>query len=124
MGQHFEHLVEYTLAMCRECRHGVLPSQIKSHVQRSHHVKHKEAELIADEVRNWAGLSEYASELNVPSQFVKPIQQLPVYQDRKMCQLGPNRCRQIFQSERVMKNHWRDIHGWSPAEKGRRPTGV
>ncbi|KAJ4405824.1 hypothetical protein N0V91_004933 [Didymella pomorum] len=76
-SQHFEHLAEYALAVCRECRHGVLLSQIKSHVQRSHHVIRKEAELIADEVRNWAGLSEYASELNVPSQVIEPIQQLP-----------------------------------------------
>jgi hypothetical protein len=123
-SQHFEHLAEYALAVCRECRHGVLPSQIKSHVQRSHHVKRKEAELIADEVRSWAGLSEYASELNVPSQVIEPIQQLPVYQDGKMCRLDPDRCRQIFRSERVMKNHWRDIHGWSPAEKGGRPNRV
>ncbi|KAL1643247.1 hypothetical protein SLS61_009346 [Didymella pomorum] len=123
-SQHFEHLAEYALAVCRECRHGVLLSQIKSHVQRSHHVIRKEAELIADEVRNWAGLSEYASELNVPSQVIEPIQQLPVYQDGKMCRLDPDRCRQIFRSERVMKNHWRDIHGWSPAEKGGRPTQV
>lgn len=123
-SQHFEHLAEYALAVCRECRHGVLPSQIKSHVQRSHHVKRKEAELIADEVWNWAGLSKYASELNVPNQVIKPIQQLPVYQDGKMCQLDPDRCRQIFRSERVMKNHWRDIHRWSPAEKGGRPTRV
>jgi len=55
-GERFEHVVEYALAVCKECRHGVLPSQIKSHVQRSHHVKRKEAELIADEVRSWAGL--------------------------------------------------------------------
>ena len=123
-SQHFEHLAKYALAVCRECRHGVLPSQIKGHVQRNHHVKRKEAELIADEVRNWAGLIEYASELNVPSQVIEPIQQLPVYQDGKMCRLDPDRCRQIFRSERVMKNHWRDIHGWSPAEKGGRPTRV
>ena len=66
-GEHFEHLVEYALAVCRECRHGILPSQIKSHVQRSHHVTRKKAELIVDEVRSWAGLIEYASEVEVPS---------------------------------------------------------
>jgi hypothetical protein len=49
-GEHFEHLVEYALAVCKECRHGVLPSQIKSYVQRSYHAKRKKAELIADEV--------------------------------------------------------------------------
>ena len=71
--------------MCKECRHGVLPSQIKSHVQRSHHVKRREAELIADNVRSWPGLIEYASELEVPSQVIKPIHELPVYEDGLMC---------------------------------------
>ncbi|KAG9193950.1 hypothetical protein G6011_03985 [Alternaria panax] len=123
-GEHFEHLVEYALAVCKECRHGVLPSQIKSHVQRSHHAKRKKAELIADEVSSWAGLIEYASELEVPSQVIKPIHQLPVYEDGLMCRLAPDYCRQIFRSERVIKKHWRDAHEWSPAGKGGRPTQV
>jgi hypothetical protein len=72
-GKHFKHVAGYALAVCKEYRHGVLPSQIKSHVQRSHHIKRKEAELIADEVRSWAGLIEYANELEVPSQVIKPI---------------------------------------------------
>jgi hypothetical protein len=123
-GKHFEYLVRYALAVCKECRHGVLPSQIKSHVQRSHQTKRKEAELIADEVRSWAGLIEYANELEVPSQVIEPIHQLPVYKDGLMCRLDPDRCRQILRSERVMRNHWREAHEWSPAENGGRPTRI
>ena len=55
-GQHFEHLTEYALAVCRECQHGVLPSHVRSHVQRAHLAKRKQAEAIAEEVGNWAGL--------------------------------------------------------------------
>ncbi|KAJ4398868.1 hypothetical protein N0V91_009870 [Didymella pomorum] len=123
-GECFEHLVEYALAVCKECGHGVLPGQVKSHVQRAHPAKRKQAELIADEVSSWAGLVEFASELEVPSQVVEPIQQLPVYADGLSCQLDPSRCRQIFRSERVMKNHWRDAHDWSVAGKSGRPTRV
>jgi hypothetical protein len=123
-SQHFEHLAEYALAVCRECRHGVLPSQIKSHVQRSHRVKRKEAELIADEVRNWAGLIEYASELEVPDQVIEPIYQLPVYEDGLVCRLDPGRCRQIFHSTEGIRKHWQKIHDWPPAGKGGRPTRV
>ena len=71
--------------MCKECRHGVLPSQIKNHVQRAHPAKRKQAKEIAEDVGNWAGLIQYASELGVPSQVIKPIQQLPVYKDGLMC---------------------------------------
>jgi hypothetical protein len=69
-GEYFVHLVEYALAVCTECRHGVLPSQVKSHLQRAHRVKSKQAELVADEVSGWAGLIEYASELEVPSEVI------------------------------------------------------
>ena len=120
-GGYFEHLVEYALAVCKECRHGVLPSQIKNHVQRAHPAKRKQAKEIAEDVGNWAGLIQYASELEVPSQVIKPIQQLPVYKDGLMCRLAPDHCRQIFRSVSVMKKHWRVAHEWSPAGKGGRP---
>jgi hypothetical protein len=45
-------LVEYALAVCRECQHGVLPSHIKSHVQQAHPAKQKQAKAIAEEVGN------------------------------------------------------------------------
>jgi hypothetical protein len=47
---YFKHLVEYALLVCRECRHGVLPSQVKSYLQRAYRVKRKQAEVVADEV--------------------------------------------------------------------------
>jgi hypothetical protein len=65
-GRYFEHLTAYALAVCKECRHGVLPSQVKSHLQRAHRVSRRQAESIAEDVASWAGLIEYASELEVP----------------------------------------------------------
>ncbi|KAI2479398.1 DUF3505 multi-domain protein [Pyrenophora tritici-repentis] len=121
-GQHFAHLVEYALAVCRECQHGVLPSHIKSHVQRAHPAKRKQAKAIAEEVGNWAGLIQYAGELEVPSQVIKPIHQLPVYKDGLMCQVDPNHCRRIFRKPEGIRKHWRDVHSWSAAGKGGHPT--
>ncbi|KAI2475472.1 DUF3505 multi-domain protein [Pyrenophora tritici-repentis] len=121
-GQHFAHLVEYALAVCRECQHGVLPSHIKSHVQRAHPAKRKQAKAIAEEVGNWAGLIQYAGELEVPSQVIKPIHQLPVYKDGLMRQVDPNHCRRIFRKPEGIRKHWRDVHSWSAAGKGGHPT--
>jgi hypothetical protein len=123
-GKYFEHLVEYALAVCKECRHGVLSSQVKSHLQRAHRVSRKQAESIAEDVGSWPGLIEYASELEVPGQVIQPVRRLPVYADGSMCRIDPDYCRQIFRSERVMKNHWREVHDWSPAEKRGRPSRV
>ncbi|KAF2870920.1 hypothetical protein BDV95DRAFT_495638 [Massariosphaeria phaeospora] len=65
--QYFEHLAAYSIAICKECRHSVLPRHIKSHLQRAHKVKQKQAKDIAKRVRSWLGLVEYASEIRVPS---------------------------------------------------------
>jgi hypothetical protein len=71
--QYFEHLAEYSIAICKESRHGVLPSHIKSHLQRAHKVKHTRAEDIAERVRSWLGTIEYTSEIQVPSPVIPPI---------------------------------------------------
>ena len=120
----FTHSVEFALAICKQCRHGVLPSQIASHLQRAHSVQRKQAALIAEEVSSWAGLIRYSSEIEVPNQVIEPMHQLPIYTDGLMCQIDPDYCRQIFRSERVMKNHWREVHNWSPGKRGGRPSQV
>ena len=48
-GEYFEHLAEYALAVCRKCKHGVLPSQVKSHLQRAHRVKLSDNSTVEDE---------------------------------------------------------------------------
>jgi hypothetical protein len=122
--QYFEHLAEYSIAICKRCRHGVLPSHVKSHLQRAHKVKHKQAEEIADGVYTWFGLIEYASELQEPSQVVPPISQLPVYSDGLVCQLDTAHCSKVLRSVEAMKKHWREVHSWSVASKGGRPSKV
>ena len=122
MAAYFDHLQAYLLAVCKECRHGVLPSHIESHLARAHKVHRKEAGLVADQVSSWTGLVQYASDVQVPDIVVEPISQLPVYTDGLLCRVDPRRCRQVFRSARVMKNHWRKAHDWSPAARGGRPS--
>ena len=120
----FDHLAEHALAICKECRHGVLPSQIKNHLQRVHRMDSKQAESAAEKVGSRAGLIQYASELEMPSQVVAPMPQLPVYPDGLKCRLDPDQCRQIFRSSEAMRKHWRRVHDWLPASKGGRPSQV
>jgi hypothetical protein len=108
--QYFEPLAEYSIAICKECRHGVLPSHIKSHLQRAHKVNHKQAEDIAERVRSWSGLIKYASELQAPSEVIPPISQLPIYPDGVLCQLDAAYCCKVFRSIDVIKKHWREVH--------------
>jgi hypothetical protein len=48
--QYFEYLAEYSIAICKEYRHGVLPSHIESLLQRIHRVKQQQAHIIAEKV--------------------------------------------------------------------------
>jgi hypothetical protein len=116
--QYFEHLAEYSIAICKECRHGMLPNHIKSHLQRAHKVKYKWAEDMAARVRSWPGTIEYTSEIQVPSQVIPLISQLPVYSDGLLCQLDSTRCGKVLRSVEAMKKHWRELHSWSVASKG------
>jgi hypothetical protein len=83
--QYFEHVAQYSIAACRECRYAVWPDQIKSYLQGQHKVSCKEAEAVEEQVRNWAGLIQYPSELEVPGSVPRPALQLPVYSDGMLC---------------------------------------
>ncbi|KAF2818027.1 hypothetical protein CC86DRAFT_414286, partial [Ophiobolus disseminans] len=76
--QYFEHIAEYGVAACRECRYAVWPEQIEGHLQEQHKTSRKEAEVVGQHVRSWAGLVQYPSELEVPGGIPKPVPQLPV----------------------------------------------
>ncbi|OAL42729.1 hypothetical protein IQ07DRAFT_616828 [Pyrenochaeta sp. DS3sAY3a] len=64
--QYFEHLAKYQVAVCRECRYAVWPDQIKGHLQKQHKQLHRRAKAVGDA-------------LEIPSNGVQPIPQLPVW---------------------------------------------
>jgi hypothetical protein len=64
-----------------------------------------EAERVAEAACGWAGLVEYASEVQVPSEVVELIAPLPVFADGKLCQLDLERFSKVFRSVRTIKEH-------------------
>ena len=122
-GQYFEHVAEYSVAACQECRYAVWPDQIEGHLQRQHKVGYKEAEAVGQQVRSWAGLVQYSSELEIPRSVQTPVPQLALYEDGMLCDLGVGNCQQVFRSSKSLKNHWRKDHqGWSAGERRGRPS--
>ncbi|KAI0604030.1 DUF3505 domain-containing protein, partial [Pyrenophora tritici-repentis] len=100
----------------------IMPDQIEGHLQRQHKVSHKEAEAVGQQIRSWAGLVQYPSELEVPSGVPKPVRQLPVHVDGMLCQLGSGQCQRVFRTSKSLKKHWRIDHGWSASSRGGRPS--
>ena len=124
MAAYFDHLQEYLLAVCKECRYGVLPSHIARHLTKGHKLLSKDAQLVAEEVESWGGLAQYASEVQVPDTAIRPISELPVFTDGQLCQLDPGRCRQVFRSVGSLRKHWQRVHGWSAGYKKGRPSST
>ena len=108
--QYFEHVAEYRVAACRECQYAVWPGQIKGHLQGQHKVSRKQAEIVGEQIRSWAGLLQYPSELEVPGGVPRPIPQLAVYADGMLCELDSGQCQQVFRSSKSIKEHWRNNH--------------
>jgi hypothetical protein len=121
--QYFEHVAEYSVAACRECRYAVWPDQIEGHLQGQHKVSRKQAELVGEQIRSWAGLLQYPSELAVPGSVPRPVPQLAVYADGMVCELDLGKCQQVFWSSKSLKKHWRKDHqGWSAGGRRGRPS--
>jgi uncharacterized C2H2 Zn-finger protein len=120
--QYFEHVAEYSIVACRECRYAVWPGQIESHLQGQHKVSYKQAEIVGEQIRNWAGLLQYPSELEVPGGVSRPVPQLAMYTDGLLCQLDSGQCSRIFRSSKSLKKHWRIDHGWSASGRQGQPS--
>src|SRR6185369_1205307 len=120
--RYFEHLVEYKLAICRECRYAVWPDQVEGHLHDQHKISRKKAGFVGEIVRDWPGLIRYPSELELPSGVIEPIAQLALYPDGLLCRRDPTRCRYIARSAESIRRHWREHHGWSAAGKRGRPS--
>jgi hypothetical protein len=114
---HFHHLMEYQLAVCKECQYAIWPEQIGGHLHGKHHkLSQKKAQEIAEEVRGWPGLISFANELQIPVRVDQPIPQLPLYEDGLMCQLESQQCQYICRDKKTLKKHWRTKHQWSIAQ--------
>lgn len=121
--QMFEHLADYQLAVCRECRYAVWPDQIERHLEKQHKKSLKSAQAVGDAVRQWPGLLQYPGELEIPSNGIDPIPQLPVYDNGLLCRLSPGRCQYVGRTIESTKTHWcKDHNGWSLGRKQGRPS--
>ncbi|PVH92180.1 hypothetical protein DM02DRAFT_481822, partial [Periconia macrospinosa] len=77
-NQYFDHLVEYQVAVCKQCRYAVWPNQIEGHLRDQHGIKRKEARLVQEGIRGWVGLMQHPSELRLLGRIAKPVAQLPL----------------------------------------------
>jgi superfamily II DNA helicase RecQ len=121
----FEYLPEQRIGICRAHHHGVLLSQLPSHLQRSHQeltVATRQAIVVAAaEHRQWA---TSADAVIFPPPEAQPVAHLPVYKDGRKCSVemaGRGCCGHIVRTLRDMQEHCRREHAWTNPRKRGRP---
>jgi superfamily II DNA helicase RecQ len=114
---------EYKLLVCAapSCQHVVWLNQITSHCRGpKHRLKAKEARQIADKHKD--------DDITVPRSIEVPnfveyaVSHLPVHTDGLRCDNDADACHYICRSEKVMRIHCRDAHGWSQYPRRGRQT--
>ncbi|KFY68109.1 hypothetical protein V496_01286 [Pseudogymnoascus sp. VKM F-4515 (FW-2607)] len=114
--EHFIHLLEFQVIICKKCKYCVLPSHIDTHfASKAHKLERNERRRIADEVAEINGLigNEETLARRLPEenalQCTLPIAGEP--------------CTYICCMPRQMRAHCMEEHGWKSKQKGRPKKG-
>ena len=116
--QHFEHLAEYQLVICKACKYAVWPSQIQQHYQGSHHKWGRQrAKDLQTAVQSWFGVLQYLIELEVPNRVSAVISALELHTDELQCQLEFTQCQYVCRKSRIMIDHLKQKHNWTQQQR-------
>jgi superfamily II DNA or RNA helicase len=116
--EYFTRLESYGVIVCTECKYGVWPGDVGSHLRGKHHrVKKNESLAIHNAVDLWPGLKREPGEFVVPPFISEPIPALSKPEDGWLCQASVT-CKYVCRSEEQLMKHWRASieeggHGWN-----------
>jgi len=119
--EHFTRLAEYQIMTCKTCRHGVLPSQVKSHLSGpKHRMPPARRQQIQEEIATWPELFQTEADLvrlEIPMHRPPPCTELDCHNDGRKCHV----CNHIVCTDEGIKKHYRTQHGWENIwKKGRK----
>jgi hypothetical protein len=119
---HFIHLPDFHIIVCKECQYSVLPSHIDTHfTAKPHKLSKKEREEILEEVGKIDGLigneeTLKRSEFIFPPPTTQPIAALGKPEENGLqCTI----CQYICCTVRRMRAHQWEEHQWKSQQKGR-----
>ena len=116
--QEFEHVSEWQIVVCKQCRYAVWPSQIEGHLRnKQHHMPGKQAAILSEEVEQWPGVARFPGEITVPHYVERAIPGIAVWNDGWKCEWDGGECTYVCRRIGVMKKHWRQSHAFSVGQK-------
>jgi Orsellinic acid/F9775 biosynthesis cluster protein D len=129
----FIHFPDQRLIVCSECKHAVLPSNVRTHIQdkTKHSISKEELEKLEQEISLIPDLIFAREELNdlvFPQVSNPPIPQLKAARtDGIKCQIWNEfkQCDYISCHRQDIQKHCRITHNWiNPQQKGKRRNGA
>ena len=107
--------------LCRQCRYGVLPGQIRAHWRKQHGIKGGELRTIVDAC-SLHRTEHLPGEACIPLELDTADPVLVLYDDAFQCQIDRQSCRYICRDVRDIRQHCRTAHGWLEFTRRGRPS--
>ncbi|EXJ79514.1 hypothetical protein A1O3_07793 [Capronia epimyces CBS 606.96] len=114
----FQYSACIQLPICRQCRHAVWPEKVADHVRRrEHRLSARDARHVQKQVSEWPHLLHDRDVIVKIHEYIRrPVPELDIFTDGKLCNIQTERCRYVCRDEASMKVHWAQHH---PGQRGK-----
>jgi hypothetical protein len=125
----FVHLPQYHIAVCKQCRLGVVTAHLASHLSSKHAylTAKTRKEIIQAVQQEIQALAETEKDVIYPEPKSEPVPHLTVWRDGLRCTADKpdgTPCGYIRRTLEDIQKHCRDQHGWvNTRKRGRAPKG-
>ncbi|KAL4922563.1 hypothetical protein BDW62DRAFT_196571, partial [Aspergillus aurantiobrunneus] len=123
-NQLFQKIPSLQVIICRCCRQGVRPAEVKQHLKKQHQLLHADAHSISQAIQQWDDIQQDSHAIQIPYELDEPLPIIPCEANGLQCRRLDPPCRHLVSSMKAMRNHWRDVHGWSQYSHGGRASRV
>jgi hypothetical protein len=117
----FQHLPQYRIVVCIDCRTAVVPDHIAAHLRRNHASVSKEEQRQAQSyVGDLENVARDVSDVRFPQPEDPPCSAIPIKQDGLRCtwvEENRRQCEYVVGSQQMVQAHCRTAHGWTNEQK-------
>uniref|UniRef100_A0A7N2N6W0 DNA 3'-5' helicase n=1 Tax=Quercus lobata TaxID=97700 RepID=A0A7N2N6W0_QUELO len=110
--------------LCRACRFGVRPGQVRAHWGKQHQRKGDELRTIEELCGSRRKDRPDGDNPRIPSRLEEADPALRLYNNALQCQIDRQTCRYICRGVRDMRKHCRTTHAWVEFGRKGRPSGL
>lgn len=97
------------ILLCRQCKYGVRPREVKQHLKKRHQLNHTVASQVAKAVTQWDDVTQDSNDIEIPHALDEPLPLLPCEPSGLLCRRDPQ-CHFIASTMASIRKHWRISH--------------